>query len=74
LTVEKAIGWREISAYLAGTLSRDEVVAAMQLATRRYAKRQLTWFRREKWLKTVCLDADATPDLMAASILHAFFS
>ena len=74
LTVEKAIGWREISAYRAGTLSRDEVVAAMQLATRRYAKRQLTWFRREKWLKTVCLDADATPDLVAASILHAFFS
>lgn len=73
-TAEKAIGLREIREHLAGRLSRAEAVALIQQGTRRYAKRQGTWFRRERWLKTVCLGADATPDSAAASILREFFS
>lgn len=41
----KALGLRELMAYLAGTLSREAAVEAAQMATRRYAKRQMTWFR-----------------------------
>lgn len=41
------IGYRELRAVLQGTLSLDDARAAIQQATRRYAKRQLTWFRRE---------------------------
>lgn len=41
----KAIGVREIGAYLAGKWSREEAVSKAQQATRNYAKRQLTWFR-----------------------------
>ena len=52
-TAEKAIGLPEIRALLAGHLSRAQAVAAIQQATRRYAKRQLTWFRRERWLTPV---------------------
>jgi tRNA dimethylallyltransferase len=41
------IGYRELRAVLQGRLTLDEARAAIQQATRRYAKRQLTWFRRE---------------------------
>lgn len=48
---EKAIGFREIRALLAGTLDRNTCEEAINAATRQYAKRQETWFRREKWLQ-----------------------
>jgi tRNA dimethylallyltransferase len=41
------IGYRELLAVLRQTMSLDEARAAIQQATRRYAKRQLTWFRKE---------------------------
>ncbi|WP_277981696.1 tRNA (adenosine(37)-N6)-dimethylallyltransferase MiaA [Sphingomonas phyllosphaerae] len=50
--VRRAIGVPEIAAYLAGAITRDEALARAQLATRRYAKRQYTWFRHqppEQW-------------------------
>jgi len=43
----KAIGVRELLAHAAGDLSLDEAVAAMATETRRYARRQLTWFRNQ---------------------------
>jgi tRNA dimethylallyltransferase len=43
----KAVGVREIVAHLEGRLSRDEALAHAQQETRRYAKRQLTWFRNQ---------------------------
>jgi tRNA dimethylallyltransferase len=45
LPAMKAIGVREIGAWLAGDMTREEAVAAAITATRRYAKRQRTWFR-----------------------------
>jgi tRNA dimethylallyltransferase len=47
LPVMRAIGVRELSAYLLGESSLDEAVAACQQATRRYAKRQYTWFAHQ---------------------------
>ena len=43
----RAIGVREIAAFLRGELSPDEAIAAGQRATRRYAKRQYTWFAHQ---------------------------
>jgi len=45
--LEKIIGVRELRAYLAGEISLESSVAAMQQATRHYAKRQNTWFRNQ---------------------------
>ncbi len=45
--VRRAIGVREIADWLAGTIPREEAVARAQAATRQYAKRQYTWFRRQ---------------------------
>ena len=47
LPVMRAIGVAEIAALLAGEISREECVARGQQATRNYAKRQYTWFRRQ---------------------------
>ncbi len=52
----KILGLRELWAVQAGTMSLEEARAAAQAATRRYAKRQLTWFRHRMadwtWVET----------------------
>ena len=63
-TAMQAIGYKEAVLALNGELSRAEAVAAIQQASRRYAKRQLTWFGRNKeahWLRW-----GAAPDFDAA--------
>lgn len=54
LPVMRAIGVPEIAAYLAGKLTLEQAEASATQATRNYAKRQFTWFRRqppEDWLR-----------------------
>lgn len=46
-TAVKAIGYREVAAMLAGEASRAETVSSVVQATTRYAKRQMSWFRRD---------------------------
>ncbi|MCM1045707.1 MAG: tRNA (adenosine(37)-N6)-dimethylallyltransferase MiaA [Candidatus Gastranaerophilales bacterium] len=43
----QGLGYKEISEYLEGLCSLEEAVARIKLGTRHFAKRQLTWFRRE---------------------------
>ncbi len=60
-TSAKAIGYKELSPYFEGTLSFTDAVENLKQATRRYAKRQLTWFRRDKeihWLYTDTTEKD----------------
>ncbi|HEX9948183.1 MAG TPA: tRNA (adenosine(37)-N6)-dimethylallyltransferase MiaA [Allosphingosinicella sp.] len=47
LPAMRAIGVREIAAFLTGALSRGEALVAGRTATRQYAKRQYTWFTRQ---------------------------
>ncbi|WP_336800536.1 tRNA (adenosine(37)-N6)-dimethylallyltransferase MiaA [Kaistia sp. MMO-174] len=47
LPAMKAIGIREFGAHLAGELSLDEAIERAKMETRRYAKRQGTWFRNQ---------------------------
>lgn len=46
-TAGQAIGYKEIISYLKGDVTLPEAVELIKLGTRRYAKRQLTWFRHE---------------------------
>jgi tRNA dimethylallyltransferase len=46
-TADSALGLEAIRALIAGQISREECIAKIQQATRRYAKRQLTWFRHQ---------------------------
>lgn len=50
-TAFEAIGYKEIARFLDGRGSLDEAVEEMKKRTRNYAKRQLTWFRRENDIK-----------------------
>jgi tRNA dimethylallyltransferase len=47
VTASQMIGFRYIRQLLDGKMSISQCIAAIQQATRRYAKRQLTWFRRQ---------------------------
>lgn len=62
-TAMQAIGYKECAAALRGECSREEAVEAVKLASCRYAKRQLTWLRRDTSLRWICRE-DA-PDLSA---------
>ena len=46
VTARRAIGYAQALAQLAGELSENEAIAQTQALTRRYARRQVSWFRR----------------------------
>lgn len=62
----QTLGYPEIFAMLDGKLSKDECLAQIQQATRRYAKRQLTWFRNQT--KATEVDANSTRDKLRAVV------
>lgn len=52
-TAMQALGYKEVKLYFDGILTKQEMIDKIKMETRRYAKRQLTWFRRDKrinWL------------------------
>lgn len=65
------IGYKEIAAFVRGETTLDEAVDRAKRETRRLAKRQLTWFRREPSL--VWVDADCARE-QALRLLQEFFS
>ena len=58
LPAMKAVGYRELTAHLKGEMSREAAIAAAQMETRRYAKRQTTWARGQMadWARITALD------------------
>ena len=50
-TAMQAIGYKEPAAYFAGEITKDEAIELIKLSSRRYAKRQLTWLRRDETVK-----------------------
>lgn len=61
------VGYKEVFEYLDGKTSLDEAIAQIKQNTRRYAKRQLTWFRRHEG--AIWIDYD-TNEIMVATILN----
>ncbi|HEV2806193.1 MAG TPA: tRNA (adenosine(37)-N6)-dimethylallyltransferase MiaA [Chthoniobacterales bacterium] len=61
-TAAQTLGLRQIRALIAGEISEAECVAQIQQATRRYAKRQLTWFRRQTNFPSLNLSAHDPAD------------
>lgn len=55
-TSSQAIGCKELKPYFEGYISLDEAADNLRQATRRYAKRQLTWFRRNKEINWLMAD------------------
>jgi tRNA dimethylallyltransferase len=61
-TAEKMLGLQEIRALIGGEISQAECVARIQQATRRYAKRQLTWFQRQTNFPALNLSAHGSSE------------
>lgn len=61
ITAAQAIGYKEFFPYFEGTATLEACADKLKQATRNYAKRQLTWFRRMErvnWCDALCPDAD----------------
>lgn len=67
-TAQQAIGYKELLPYLRGECTLEEAVAAIQQETRRYAKRQLSWFRRDERIRWVDRREPIDADLLANRI------
>lgn len=70
-TAMQAIGYKEPAMALRGEISRGEAVELIKLGSRRYAKRQMTWFRRTE--NALRIDWDENPDFEAARRLSTAF-
>lgn len=70
LTSMQALGYKEIAGYLQGEISKDEAVRILKRDTRHYAKRQLTWFRRDKRIKWVDVDSFYKKDVVLENIIR----
>ena len=66
LPAMKAVGVPELLRHLRGEISLDEAIALAQRATRRYAKRQMTWFRHQMAADLV-LDEQFSESLLRCS-------
>ena len=64
-TAVQAIGHKELFPYFEGSMSLAEAIENLKQATRRYAKRQLTWFRRNENINWIY--ADETDDVLGSA-------
>lgn len=60
-TAMQALGYKEIAEYLRGETSYEEAIEILKRDSRRYAKRQLTWFRRREDALWINLSTDSNP-------------
>jgi tRNA dimethylallyltransferase len=68
LTAQKALGIREMSEYLEGKTTLEEAVSELKKNTRRYAKRQMTWFNADERIEWI--DADRETNEIVEEILN----
>ena len=67
-TAMQGLGYKETKMYFEGQITKEELVEMIKIETRRYAKRQLTWFRKNK--ETIWLDAEKTIGENIAEIIN----
>ena len=60
----KGIGYKELIDYFNGECSLEEAVDLIKQSSRRYAKRQLTWFRRDDRIHMLDADKNVTEEAM----------
>ena len=68
----KAIGYRQILSYLEGDISKEDAIELIKRDSRRYAKRQYTWFKRydfSKWIDVENMNIDKIVDILYDDII-----
>jgi tRNA dimethylallyltransferase len=57
-TAKQAIGYKELLGYIRGEMTLDEATDALKTASRRYAKRQMTWFNSHSDVNWIDVDGE----------------
>ena len=71
-TAAQAIGYKELFGYLNGEQTLDEAVDVLKLATRRYAKRQMTWFGAKDYITRTDVSGKTFEDIVNIASEHFF--
>lgn len=69
-TSMQGLGYKEVASYLNGELTKEEMIEKLKMETRRYAKRQLTWFRKDP--NIIWLDGLKSPEENIKIILEHY--
>lgn len=72
LNALNSVGYREAYAFLRGAIGREEMLRLFRRNTRRYAKRQLTWFRRDARIRWIPMNGRSTAGETATMIAGEF--
>ncbi|MFH0771120.1 MAG: tRNA (adenosine(37)-N6)-dimethylallyltransferase MiaA [Candidatus Omnitrophota bacterium] len=70
LTASQALGYKEVFGFLKGEYDFEETKRLVKRNTRRYAKRQLTWFRRDKRVEWIMVENGESPAIIAGRIMN----
>ena len=68
-TAKKAIGIHQTQLHLEGKTSLKECIDSIQRSSRNYAKRQITWFKREKEFQNICLEKKDDPNSIVEKVI-----
>ncbi len=66
----KALGYKQIYCYLEGMITWEETVQDIKRETRRYAKRQYTWFNKDKRIQWINVADYSSPDILLKKIYN----
>lgn len=64
-TARQAIGYKELKPYFDSACTLDEAVEKLKMETRRYAKRQLTWFRNRENINWIYIDGKSKEEIVS---------
>jgi tRNA dimethylallyltransferase len=67
-TASKALGYAQVLSFLAGECSEDEAAAETKRATRKFARRQMTWFGRDQRVRWLPADHPRLVDAALAAL------
>lgn len=70
----QAIGYKELTPYFSGEATLEECIDKLKMESRRYAKRQLTWFRRDERINWIYADECSSFEEVVAKALEIVFS
>jgi tRNA dimethylallyltransferase len=71
MTAMQALGYRQVAEHLRGERSLAETVELVKIRTRQFAKRQMTWFRKQADLKWIQVEANESDEAVVERLLHA---
>lgn len=66
----QGLGYKEAAAYLSGEITYEQMEEMIKQSTRHFAKRQLTWFRREPETEWIQMEAYPEPEQLTNALLH----